>query len=305
MIEKLKQIYPSLIEIQSDSDVDTDQYVWYITSTHHIVGIHKSELSDKENNLLETFLSPYYTNQAPITNREKEWLNVIYNGGDQTKFKTEEILNYRFIYFSLSDDTVDPISFREAVHGLFPSKVPILWENNHEGVIIQENWKSSDESISYLEIIDVLTSDFYMNVHLFEGPIFYDTNSAAHHYEWIKKCFRTVLPYSKGKFSNYVSSLPYLLINHFDESYVETLIDSILKETKTEEELLNTIHVFLECNSNATLAAKKLYMHRNSLQYRVDKFIEKTGIDVKQFEGAIAVYLTLILRNKRAKEKSM
>jgi DNA-binding PucR family transcriptional regulator len=37
-------------------------------------------------------------------------------------------------------------------------------------------------------------------------------------------------------------------------------------------------------------------MHRNSLQYRIDKFIEKTGIDIKHFKGAVAVYLAILLQ---------
>jgi DNA-binding PucR family transcriptional regulator len=46
---------------------------------------------------------------------------------------------------------------------------------------------------------------------------------------------------------------------------------------------------------NVSLAAKKLYLHRNTLQYRVDKFIEKTGIDIKHFGNAVSIYLALMI----------
>jgi DNA-binding PucR family transcriptional regulator len=35
---------------------------------------------------------------------------------------------------------------------------------------------------------------------------------------------------------------------------------------------------------NASLTAKRLFIHRNSLQYRIDKFIERTGIDIRQLK---------------------
>src|SRR5690606_35483395 len=55
-------------------------------------------------------------------------------------------------------------------------------------------------------------------------------------------------------------------------------------------ELVSTIKLFLENNSNTSLTAKNLYLHRNSLQYRIDKFIERTTIDIKLFQGALSVY---------------
>ncbi|MCD8511165.1 MAG: helix-turn-helix domain-containing protein [Bacillus sp. (in: Bacteria)] len=66
--------------------------------------------------------------------------------------------------------------------------------------------------------------------------------------------------------------------------------------------LLDSVKVYLECNLNTSLAAKKLYMHRNTLQYRVDKFIEKTSIDIKRFPNAVAVYFMFSVLETSRKE---
>nr|MDH3110555.1 helix-turn-helix domain-containing protein [Bacillus altitudinis] len=42
-------------------------------------------------------------------------------------------------------------------------------------------------------------------------------------------------------------------------------------------------------------AAKALYVHRNSLQYRIDKFIERTGLDIRHFQEASAAYFMMNL----------
>jgi DNA-binding PucR family transcriptional regulator len=62
-----------------------------------------------------------------------------------------------------------------------------------------------------------------------------------------------------------------------------------------DPEMFVTIRTFLENNLNASVTAKKLYIHRNTLQYRVDKFTEKTGIGLKDFYGAFTVFLACLL----------
>ncbi len=56
-------------------------------------------------------------------------------------------------------------------------------------------------------------------------------------------------------------------------------------------ESINTCLGFVENNFNASLAAKKMYMHRNTLNYRIDNFINKTEIDIKNFKSGMALYL--------------
>lgn len=298
MLQKLKTIFPTLVEAPKQSSLDTESYLWFHYNEKQLIGVPKQDVSEKELLLLETFLNPYHVNDIPITKREEQWMDVLFHDGEPSQLTNSTIHTYRFVYFSLSDDDVDPIAFKEAIHGLFPTKVPILWESHNEGIIIEENNTDFEADISYEEIIDVLISDFYMNVHLYIGSHFKDAIQATEHYAWTKKCFNITLPFSKNSVVTHVDAVPYLFLSNLDQHSISMIVDTILRDTINEDELLHTVRTFLTCNSNATLAAKQLYMHRNSLQYRVDKFIEKTGIDVKQFHGGISVYLTLLLKQK-------
>ncbi|MEO3947717.1 helix-turn-helix domain-containing protein [Gorillibacterium sp. CAU 1737] len=62
-----------------------------------------------------------------------------------------------------------------------------------------------------------------------------------------------------------------------------------------EGELLTTLESFfaLECNVSET--AKKLYIHRNTLLYRLDKFKQETGLDVRSFNDAVLVRTAVLL----------
>lgn len=59
-------------------------------------------------------------------------------------------------------------------------------------------------------------------------------------------------------------------------------------------EMMDTILGFIEYDLNASKASKGLFMHRNTLAYRIDHFISKSGIDVRSFEGAFSIYLLFL-----------
>ncbi|WP_066191902.1 MULTISPECIES: PucR family transcriptional regulator [Gracilibacillus] len=295
MLEQLQQMFPNLIMVSDEAKTDAFTYKWYVTEQNEIVGIPQADLSEREMDLLELFLTPYKAVQLPTTDKEKWWIDILFHREIPKHWLENQFTSYHFVYFSLSDELIDPESFREAIYGLFPDKTPILWENNHEGVIIQETEHSMEDMVSYAEIIEVLTSDFYINIKLFVSPSLYDIQQAPDFYQWIKKCFHITKSYNHDVLP-FTDAIPYLFLHHITAKERQLILDSVLYPVKEEAELLKTVQVFLESNSNATLAAKKMYMHRNSLQYRVDKFIEKTGIDVKQFNSAIAVYLCFILK---------
>ncbi|MCK7489262.1 MAG: helix-turn-helix domain-containing protein [Anaerotruncus sp.] len=54
---------------------------------------------------------------------------------------------------------------------------------------------------------------------------------------------------------------------------------------------LDTVLRFIEADLNQSKAAKTLYMHRNTLLYRLDQFVQQTGIDPRTFQGAFALKL--------------
>lgn len=78
----------------------------------------------------------------------------------------------------------------------------------------------------------------------------------------------------------------------------EFLIDEdfkkiVLKSVYQNKELLHTIKVYLENNQNMSKASEKLYLHRNTLIQRLDKFNLKTGFDCRKFVDAYIIYTIL------------
>lgn len=67
----------------------------------------------------------------------------------------------------------------------------------------------------------------------------------------------------------------------------------VLKTVYEDNELLHTIKIYLETNQNTSQASKVLYLHRNTLIQRLDKFYRRTGLDCRSFIDAFIVYSLL------------
>lgn len=63
----------------------------------------------------------------------------------------------------------------------------------------------------------------------------------------------------------------------------------------TDNETLSTLETFFQLDCNVSETAKRLYIHRNTLLYRLDKIKQETGLDVRSFGDAVLVKLTMLL----------
>ncbi|QMS84420.1 helix-turn-helix domain-containing protein [Candidatus Xianfuyuplasma coldseepsis] len=74
-----------------------------------------------------------------------------------------------------------------------------------------------------------------------------------------------------------------------NESFKQAVKDYI--QSQINADVIHTVREFITNNMNSSVSAKKLYMHRNTLNYRIDNFIDATHINVKTFKGANAIYM--------------
>jgi len=75
----------------------------------------------------------------------------------------------------------------------------------------------------------------------------------------------------------------------------EFLLDSGAKEIFDDQEMVLTAEEFLDSNLNSSETARKLFLHRNTLTYRLDKIERLTGLDIRKFSDAITFRLISII----------
>ena len=77
--------------------------------------------------------------------------------------------------------------------------------------------------------------------------------------------------------------------------YLSILLDGEAKELLKDEDMVNTAEEFLENNLNVSETARNLYMHRNTLMYRLDKIERVMGLNLRNFADAVTFRVITIL----------
>lgn len=87
------------------------------------------------------------------------------------------------------------------------------------------------------------------------------------------------------------------LIHQLDEALKQRYLKRILPDTS--HKVLQTLQAFFECNLNLAQSAEALFIHRNTLIYRLKKIKEETGYDPQAFKDAVALQLAVWISEKR------
>ncbi|MCC3355402.1 PucR family transcriptional regulator [Bacillus sp. REN16] len=294
MIENLKMHYKEAL-ITAESPFKTDVYSWFLTEAETFFGIKKDHLSEKETSLLSSLFTPYGTHLNDMTDTQAFWYNLLFLQQGSLSPDQFSFSECRFIQFYADQPITDRLEFQEAIQALLPRDTIFLWESDSSGVLIETINEEMAEDVFYDEITVTLTSDFYTDMRLFIGqthPLSENLGSLFHtEREWFQKGIHFL---HKQKVYQLHDILPILLLEDMNADFRNQLKNVIPVELQADRELLETLKVYFESDLNVSNAAKRLYMHRNSLQYRIEKFIEKSGIDIKHFHGAVTTYLAIL-----------
>jgi hypothetical protein len=181
-------------------------------------------------------------------------------------------------------------------------RVYIYQENMSEELILffsSINEKIIIESVTN-DVITILDTDYFneepVDLESFQQLLIEDFDSMVT--VIIEPYLEDVFPISRY-LPTFIKELPHNayffedLITHVvlkDNHELKNVIKDYIS-SKANSEVIHTVRQFIENNMNSSVSAKKLFMHRNTLNYRVDNFIESTHINVKTFKGANAFYM--------------
>lgn len=143
-------------------------------------------------------------------------------------------------------------------------------------------------------LIDTITSECMINIRCFKGEPYLMPFNIKEIVNKEQKYFHLAIQYaSDRKIIQFKDIIPLQILSQCKTQDLELFVHKLLGPIIDEKELLHSVAMYLRENLNLSETAKKLFIHRNSMQYRLDKFIEKTGIDIRQFDEAVKVYLAL------------
>jgi carbohydrate diacid regulator len=102
---------------------------------------------------------------------------------------------------------------------------------------------------------------------------------------------KSIINYENLGLGRLIYQLPTTLCEIFlSEVFKKNSIDSLDQET------LFTINKFFENNLNVSETSRKLFVHRNTLVYRLEKIKKITGLDLREFDHAIIFKVALMVK---------
>ncbi len=110
---------------------------------------------------------------------------------------------------------------------------------------------------------------------------------------------KTIIAYENLGIGRLIYQLPTTLCEMFlSEVFKKNTIDSLDAET------IFTINKFFENNLNVSETSRKLFVHRNTLVYRLEKIKKLTGLDLREFDHAIVFNVALMVRKYLASREN-
>ena len=151
-------------------------------------------------------------------------------------------------------------------------------------------------------IADMMNTEAMLNVKVAYGTIVSELKDVSKSYKEAKmaldvgKIFyaeKNVIAYSTLGIGRLIYQLPINLCRIFiDEIFGDRSIPD-----EIDDETLNTINKFFENNLNVSETSRQLFVHRNTLVYRIEKLEKTTGLDIRTFDDALTFKIALMVVN--------
>ncbi|MBE6598441.1 MAG: PucR family transcriptional regulator [Ruminococcaceae bacterium] len=225
----------------------------------------------------------------------------IYIKSKELRFNAEET---RVVFLIKFHSKSDVLSF-DMVQNIFPDKNKdyVISTGEQDIVLVKEIKPNTDireiEKIAK-SIADTLNSEFYVKVSIGIGTVVDNIKDLARSYKEaqvaleVGKVFDTeknILSFENLGIGRLIYQLPTTLCEMFlQEVFKNGSLDSLDRET------LMTIQCFFENNLNVSETSRKLFVHRNTLVYRLEKIRKLTGLDLREFDHAITFKVALMVK---------
>ncbi len=192
----------------------------------------------------------------------------------------------------------------ETVRSLFSAKTKdFITAVDEKNIILVKELKGNetqdDLNKTAQVIVDMLNTEAMTQVHVAYGTVVNEIKEVSRSYKEAKmaldvgKIFysgRSVVAYNKLGIGRLIYQLPLPLCKMFIKEVFEGR-----SPEEFDDETLVTINKFFENSLNVSETSRQLYIHRNTLVYRLDKLQKSTNLDLRVFEDAITFKIALMV----------
>ncbi len=209
------------------------------------------------------------------------------------------------VVFLVNATSERDIHVHEVIESLFPNKSKdfvIVIDNDN--VVLVKEVKSKDDYKEVYKIariiVDTLNAELMVKASIGIGTIISNLKDITKSYKEAQMSMiignifggeKNIYDYNNLGIGRLVYHIPTSLCQLFlDEVFRDNSADSLDNET------MLTIQKFFENNLNVSETARQLYIHRNTLVYRLEKIKRLTGLELTSFDDAVIFKLAILVK---------
>ena len=273
--KNLKNVFPQG-ETVDVSQSESDSNYLYLFDGHEYFKIPRASLSMENISLLEAL----YKMKEP----DSMWYQFLING---KPFMNRSLMRYQFIHFKVENLNEQKDFWLKTLSAYFESCEDAFFVDNTSGlIIIQED---DIDRISLEGFIQTLDDDFSSKTSLYIGMAMTLSESMI-------ELYKEELVYFENNQTKDI-------VLDFKNTYIHKIVKNelvrseqaklYLAKIEQQENYSALIEALWANQGNITQTASALYLHRNTLNYRLDKFFEETGLSLRVLDDLLLAYLLI------------
>ena len=209
------------------------------------------------------------------------------------------------VVFLIRIVSANDISAYDIIQNLFPDKSKdFVFNITETDIVLVKEIKNTVESKDLEKlarsIVDTLSSEFYTRVNVGIGTTVVGIKELARSFKDAQVALEVGKVFDTDKAIVSYDNLGIArLIYHLPTTLCETFLNEVFKKSSIDaldHETLFTIQRFFENSLNVSETSRKLFVHRNTLVYRLEKIKKLTGLDLREFDHAIIFKIALMVK---------
>ena len=257
-----------------------------VTLNGEVIYLLESSLTERERFLIETL----NTQPTKISIPTHPWLAYL-EGKGALPTPTAYIQCVHLAVFPKQEGVFHEKDWMEFVENLTVGALAIFKNFRHHYTLVVNPEVATSLASTLFEVQSAIEDDFAVELQLFIGNRWATSSPVPLLYQAEKALFVEYLMHSHKRSSlEFAPVMLWAIANALVD--IAPIADELIL-LLSEDDVKELIEALWDAHGNVSKASQKLFLHRNTLQYRIDRFAEQTGLNVKDMNDLTLCHLLL------------
>jgi len=257
-----------------------------VTLNGEVIYLLESSLTERERFLIETLNTQPKKSSIPT----HPWLAYL-EGKGALPTPTAYIQCVHLAVFPKQEGVFQEKDWLEFVENLTVGTLAVFKNFRHHYTLVVNPEVATSLASTLFEVQSAIEDDFAVELQLFIGNRWATSSPVPLLYQAEKALFVEYLMHSHKRSSlEFAPVMLWAIANALVD--IAPIADELIL-LLSEDEVKELIEALWDAHGNVSKASQKLFLHRNTLQYRIDRFAEQTGLNVKDMNDLTLGHLLL------------